>query len=81
MTEASCRSSVCRSSTRCRSCSSRGVMPRRLLSAAPVPAASPMTAQVAITRVVPKATWEALISRPAISIFRTLAEYRERKGM
>ncbi|MNW63302.1 hypothetical protein D3C74_415010 [compost metagenome] len=56
-------------------------MPRRLLSAAPVPAASPMTAQVAITRVVPKATWEALISRPAISIFRTFAEYRERKGM
>jgi hypothetical protein len=61
--------------------SSRGVSPRPTASAAAVPAASPPTAHVAITRVVPNATCDAEIVRPAIHMFVTLREYRQRSGM
>ncbi|MNL54594.1 hypothetical protein D3C87_1779360 [compost metagenome] len=40
-----------------------------------------MQPQVAITRVDPKATWVALMLRPAISRLGTLREYRLRKGI
>ena len=48
--------------------------------AAPIPAASPSTAQVAITRVEPKATWLAEMFRPAIHMFVTFFENSTRSG-
>lgn len=78
--EASLRSSNCCSSPIRSVATCRGVIPFRAARAAPAPAASPVTAQVAITRVVPKATWLAEMSRPAISRFRVFREYSERKG-
>lgn len=52
----------------------RGVRPSREAMAAAVPAASPPTAQVAITRVEPMASLEALMFRPAIIRLEILAE-------
>ena len=49
--------------------------------AAAVPAAWPKTAQVAMTRVLPKATWLALILRPAMKRLLTFLLYSERSGM
>ncbi len=48
--------------------------------AAAIPAAAPAAAQVAITRVVPNATCETLISRPDRNRFRILRLYRQRYG-
>lgn len=55
-TEASARVSACRIRSKRSRASSRGVGPLRRAIDAPMPTASPRTAQVAITRVVPKAT-------------------------
>jgi hypothetical protein len=68
------RSMICRSSSILCSAISRGVTPSRAARAAPTPAASPVTAHVAMTRVVPKATWVAEMSRPAMSMFETFFE-------
>ena len=65
----------------CRAVTSAGRQLCRRATAAPVPAAWPITAQVAITRVEDRAMWVALMLRPANSRLGTLSEYRERKGI
>lgn len=46
-----------------------------------MPAACPIVAQVAMTRVEPNATWLAEMFRPANSRFPVFTEYRLRYGM
>ena len=46
-----------------------------------MPAAWPWAEHVAMTRVDPKATCDAEMSRPAKSRFVTFAEYSDRNGM
>ena len=56
-------------------------MPARTQCAAAVPAAWPITAQVAMTRVLVNATWLALMLRPAMNRFSTFLLYKQRSGM
>lgn len=71
MSEASsCSSARCSVGTG----SSRGVTSPAAQRAAAVPAAWPIVAQVAMTRVEPKATWLAEMLRPANSRFSVFTE-------
>ena len=53
----------------------------RILGYAAVPTAWPITPHVAITRVLPNATWVALMFRPANKRLPMFREYSERSGM
>ncbi len=76
------RSSACCSACMRPGCSrSRGCTPVCRQCAAAMPTACPLCAQVAITRVDPKAMCDAEINRPVSSRFGTFREYMVRSGM